>query len=138
MKQVFTDAGFWIGLRDPKDQFHAISGRLARYLLEKRLHLVSTPLVFAEVYAQFSRARITKAQVLRDCWRNPVVRIEQATPADQEQAVGILHKHEDESYSFCDAVSFAVMLRLGIREVVTFDEHFRQFGEFNVIDGASL
>ena len=138
MKQVFTDAGFWIGLRNPKDQYHATCGRLARYLLERRLHLVITPLVFAEVYAQFSRARRTKAQVLRDCWRNPVVRIEQATPADQNQATGILLEHEDKSYSFCDAVSFAVMLRLGIREVVTFDDHFRQFGGFNVIDGTSL
>lgn len=138
MTQVFTDASFWIGLRDKKDQFHARAAGMARNLLQRRLHLVLTPLVFAEVHAQFSRARLTKAQVLRDCWDNPVVRIEHPTGADYEQALEILRLHQDKSYSFCDVVSFVIMLRLGIREVVTFDEHFRQFGEFVVIDGTSF
>jgi uncharacterized protein len=138
MNLVFTDASFWIGLRDPRDQFNARAARLAHYLLEQRCHLVLTPLVFAEVHAQFSRALRKKAQVLRDCWSNPIVRIEQATRADQEQAIEILQQHDDKSYSFCDAVSFVIMMRLGIQRVVTFDDHFRQFAEFTVIDGSSF
>lgn len=138
MNQVFTDASFWIGLRNPRDQHYAASAQLARWLLEKRFHLMVTPLVFAEVHAQFSRARKTKAQVLRDCWNNPIVRMEHPTPADYEQALEILRACEDKSYSFCDAVSFAVMLRLRIQQVVTFDHHFQQFGEFTVIDGSSF
>jgi uncharacterized protein len=133
MNPVFADASFWIALRDPRDQFHARSAGLARYLLERRRHLLLTPLVFAEVHAQFSRARRTKAQLIRDCWSNPAVRIEQTTPADQERAIEILREHEDKSYSFCDAVSFAVMMRLDIRQVVTFDAHFRQYGQFEVL-----
>lgn len=135
MNLVFTDASFWIGLRDPKDQFHGEAAKMARHLLAKRLHLVLTPLVFAEVHAQFSRARRSKAQVLRDCWENPIVRMEHPTVADQEQGLEILRQHQDKSYSFCDAVSFAVMLRMGIEQVVTFDDHFRQFGQFVLVDG---
>jgi predicted nucleic acid-binding protein len=131
---VFADASFWIALRDPKDQFHAQSARLARCLLQTRSLFFLTPLVFAEVHAQFSRARRTRAQVIRDCWDNPAVRIEQPTPADQEEAIEILRQQEDKSYSFCDAVSFAVMMRLGIRRVVTFDAHFRQYGKFEIIE----
>ena len=138
MKQIFADAGFWIGLRNPKDQFHLTAVQLAKRLLEGRSHLVLTPLVFAEVHAQFSRAVKTRAQVIRDCWENPVVRMEQPIPLDQSQALEILRSQSDKTYSFCDAVSFALMLRLGIRDVVTFDEHFHQFGQFNVIDQNSI
>jgi predicted nucleic acid-binding protein len=138
MKLVFADASFWIGLRDLRDQFHASSVQVAKKLLQDRVRLLITPLVFAEVHAQFCRGAKSRAQVIRDCWENPVVRMEQASPLDQEQALEILRAHGDKTYSFCDAVSFAVMLRLGIRDVVTFDDHFRQFGQFTVIDGSSL
>ena len=138
MNSVFTDASFWIGLRDTKDQFHRDALKATRYFMENRFHLVLTPLVFAEVHAQFSRARITSAKVIADCWDNPVVKIERPSVADEEQGIEILRANRDKSYSFCDAVSFAVMLRLGINRVVTFDHHFRQFGQFTVIDGRNL
>ena len=137
MKQVFTDASFWIGLRDLRDQYHPVSVRLAQQLLRDRVHLVLTPFVFAEVHAQFCRAAKTRAQVIRDCWENPVVRMEQVTPLDQEQALEILRVQRDKGYSFCDVTSFAVMLRLGLRSVVTYDDHFRQFGQFSILDGSS-
>ena len=33
-------------------------------------------------------------------------------------------------FSYCDAMSFAVMERLGIVEVVSFDGHFQPYGQF--------
>ena len=135
MNHVFTDASFWIGLRDTKDQFHRRAAKVARHLIEQRSRLVLTPFVFAEVHAQFSRARKTSAQVISDCWENPIVMMEHPSLTDQEQGIEILRANRDKSYSFCDAVSFAVMLRLGIKQAVTFDDHFRQFGQFVVIDG---
>jgi predicted nucleic acid-binding protein len=137
MKMVFADAGFWIGLRDLKDQFHPHAVRLSKKLLSDRVHLVLTPYVFAEVYAQFSRAPQSRERVVRDCWGNPVVRMEQVTPHDQRQALGILKGNPDKSYSFCDAISFAVMLRLQISSALSFDEHFRQFGHFQILGANS-
>ena len=45
----------------------------------------------------------------------------------------LLRQYRDKSFSLCDAVSFIVMRRLGLRQAATFDEHFRQLGEFEVI-----
>jgi predicted nucleic acid-binding protein len=133
MNMVFADASFWIGLRNLRDQFHLDAVRLSKLLIGQRVHLVITPLVFAEVHAHFCRARQSRERVIRDCWDNPIVRIEQPLPSDQRQALEILRAQSDKSYSFCDAVSFAVMLRLKIGAAVSFDQHFRQFGHFKII-----
>lgn len=138
MKLVFADASFWIALRNPKDQFHKIAALLAQQLMGERARLVLTPLVFAEVHAHFCRARLLRERVIRDCWNNAVVQIEQPTMEDHEQALEILKSQADKTYSFCDAVSFALMLRLQIPSAVTFDEHFRQFARFKIIDGSNL
>ena len=41
--------------------------------------------------------------------------------------------YRDKDFSYCDAISFAVMERLGITEVIAFDEHFRQYGKFTTL-----
>ena len=52
---------------------------------------------------------------------------------DESRAISILRSHEDKTYSYCDALSFAVMERLGIAEAVAFDRHFREYGRFTVL-----
>ena len=37
---------------------------------------------------------------------------------------GFSKQHKDKDYSAVDCLSFVVMLKLGIREAWTFDEHF--------------
>ena len=50
------------------------------------------------------------------------------TEVDERDAIALLRAQADKSYSLCDALSFVVMKRLGIREALAFDRHFRQFG----------
>ncbi len=138
MNVVFADAAFWIALREARDKYNKAAVALARELLNQRTHLVITPLVFAEVQAYFSRSRELRERVIRECWENPVVRIEQPTFEDQTNAIKILRAQTDKSYSFCDAVSFALMLRMQIDRVVTFDDHFHQFGRFHVLNERSM
>ncbi|HEV8543254.1 MAG TPA: PIN domain-containing protein [Verrucomicrobiae bacterium] len=137
MKLFFADAGFWIGLRNRTDINHRRALRIAEKVMHQRVSLLLTPLVFAEVHAHFARSLPIREQVIRDCWENPIVKVEQATPSDQTQAMQILRAHKDKTFSFCDAVSFAVMLRLEITTALSFDEHFRQFGRFDVLGGNS-
>lgn len=137
MRQVFADSAYWIGLRDKMDRCHLRSRRIAAWLVENRCTLVVTPFVFAESHAYFCRARALRELVIRDFWANPLVQFEQPTFVDQTKAVEILKEHQDKTYSFADAVSFVLMKRLGLREVVTYDDHFRQFGQFVVIDGSN-
>ena len=72
--------------------------------------------------------------VIRDFFENPILHYENPTIPDQHQALEILKNNRDKSYSFCDAVSFVVMERLGLKRVVTFDQHFEQFGNFEIIN----
>src|SRR5690606_36552258 len=120
------------------DVHHPDAMAISKMLMENRCRLAVTPFVFAEVYAIFSRRPNVRQQIVRDVWQNPIVRIEQPTYQDQQEALALLKSHSDKSFSFCDALSFVVMNRLGLRAAISFDDHFRQYGKFEVIDGSDL
>ena len=44
------------------------------------------------------------------------------------EALTIFHKASDQSFSFVDCVSFAIMRRMHIQEAFSFDQHFLRFG----------
>ena len=133
LNTIFADAGFWIALRDAGDVEHGPAVEIATTVLKRRFRLVTTPLVFAEVYARFSRNRPVREQFIRDVWDNPAVHLEQASFDDQKSALQILRHHRDKNFSFSDAVSFAVMARMKIHSAISFDAHFRQYGLFKII-----
>ena len=74
-----------------------------------------------------------KRLIIQDFDNNPLVQIEAITNADQQQAFELLRSQTDKTYSLCDAISFVVIRRLGVSQVLSFDKHFRQFGEFEII-----
>jgi uncharacterized protein len=47
---------------------------------------------------------------------------------DEIRADEILTRYEDKDFSLTDALSFAVMERLGVGAALTLDRHFAQFG----------
>lgn len=132
-RRVLLDASFWISLRDEKEPEYKKAQIITRQLFSERVQLVITPLILAETHAYYSRSPHRARQILDDFENNPVMHCEPLLPADQQEAIGLLRQHRDKAYSFCDAVSFALMRRLGIRHAATFDAHFRQFGEFEII-----
>jgi predicted nucleic acid-binding protein len=95
--------------------------------------MVTTLPVICEIHAHFARKALARRTILNDFWENPVVVREEISRQDQQEALRILRTNEDKTYSLCDALSFVVMRRLNIRRAVSFDKHFRQFGEFEVI-----
>lgn len=129
---VFLDASFWIAYRDERQDFHAQSQRILAELFRQRLRFVTTLPVLCEIHAHFSRSEKKKQVILRDFDANPLVQIEAVTPADQQSAFELLRQHSDKAYSLCDALSFVVMGRLGLQRVLSFDDHFRQFGKLEV------
>ncbi|MEI7728197.1 MAG: PIN domain-containing protein [Verrucomicrobiota bacterium] len=132
-QRVLLDASFWIALRDRREPWHSRARGLARQLLANRHGLVFTSLILAETHAYFSRSELIRNQVLDDAQNNPVLQWEPVSHADETEAIRVLRLHKDKCYSLCDAISFVVMRRLGLRKAATFDEHFRQFGEFEII-----
>ena len=130
---LFLDSSFWIALRDEKETEHKRAAEITAHLLNRKERLVVTPLVFAETHAYFAKAPYRAQQILDDFENNPILVCEQPTPLDQREAIRLLRRHTDKTYSFCDAVSFIIMQRLELKRAATFDDHFRQFGKFEVI-----
>jgi uncharacterized protein len=130
---VFLDASFWIDFRDEEALPHSLACRTVADLFRQRVRMVTTLPVICEIHAYFTRSRVARETVLKELCANPIVTIEDVSLQDQTEALNILRKHRDKDYSLCDALSFVVMRRLRVARVLSFDDHFRQFGEFEVI-----
>lgn len=74
---------------------------------------------------------IARRWVLTNVW--PVERV---TEDDESKALTILQRYVDNTFSYTDACSFAVMERLRLKTAFAFDPHFRQYG-FQVIGGTT-
>jgi uncharacterized protein len=128
-RRVFLDSGAYIGVADRSDQHHneatAILGRVFR----DRHPLFTTNAVVIESHALIlSRVGIEAAmQFLRsmDGGYSTVVR---CRASDEARAKEIIFQYDDKDFSFTDALSFAVMERLGISQAFAFDRHFTQYG----------
>lgn len=130
---IFLDASFWIAYRNERQNFNPEAVRILTEMARRRIKFVTTLPVLCEIHAHFSRAPQKKRMILQDFENNPLVHIEEVTRADQQLAFKLLRDRTDKSYSLCDAVSFVVMQRLGLKQALAFDDHFRQFGEFEII-----
>lgn len=130
---VFLDATFWIALRDMREPVHSQAVALTRQLLSMRQGFIFTSYVLAETYAYFCRSLKIRLQILDDAEKNPIMRWEPVLTEDEQEARRLLRGYIDKSFSYCDAVSFVVMRRLGLDRVATFDHHFRQIGGFGII-----
>ena len=51
-----------------------------------------------------------------------------AEEGDERRAREIIRRYADKDFSLTDAISFAVMERLGIDHAFAFDPHFAQYG----------
>ena len=132
-RAIFIDASFWIAYRDARDPYFERAKPLLFDLFKKRASFVTSLPVFCEIHAHFSRHPAHRKAVIADFWANPVARVELPSFDDCDEARALLAKHQDKSYGFCDALSFVMMQRLELRRAASFDIHFRQFGEFEVI-----
>ena len=130
---VFIDASFWIAYRDERQNLHEQAKRILSAVFRRRIKFVTTLPVLCETHGHFCRNAKKKHLIIQDFDNNPLVQIEAITNADQLQAFELLRSQTDKTYSLCDAISFVVIRRLGLNQVLSFDKHFRQFGEFEII-----
>ena len=102
-----------------------------------RWTLITTNAVLIETHAVLlTRARDGRRIALSfvDAVQNsPAILVERISAEDETNAVALIRAHTDKSYSFCDALSFVVMERLGIAEAVAFDRHFGEYGRFTIL-----
>ena len=131
--RVFIDSSFWIAFRNQKQTHYGRAREIVADLFRERAQFLSTPFVFAEVHATFSRSVAVREQIIADFWENRLMHLAEISNDDHADAIALLRQYEDKSYPFCDAVSFVIMQRLQVSRVAAFDDHFHQFGQFEVL-----
>jgi uncharacterized protein len=134
MNRVFVDtSGFYAAL-NRRDAHHRDAARLFQQARREHWFLFTTNFVLAESHALILvRLGRTRAWDFLRATVTGSTNVIRAAEADERRARAIIEQYQDKDFSYCDAVSFAVMERLDIREGIAFDDHFRQYGAFTIL-----
>lgn len=128
---AFVDSSAFYALLDHDDANHKIAKKLFEKALREKRPLLTSNFVIAETHA------LTLHRLGREAaraWLKAIpAQIVRATASDESRAQQILHHYADKDFSYCDAVSFAMMERLAIGSAIAFDRHFVQYGQFVVL-----
>jgi predicted nucleic acid-binding protein len=121
---LFVDTSAWYAAADASDR----DNRRAKKILSGDERLVSSDHVLAETWLLL-RHRMGRETAERfwEGLRSGVAAIEPVTSADLEVAWGIGQDWPDQDFSIVDRTSFALMQRLGIEQVASFDDDFAVF-----------
>jgi predicted nucleic acid-binding protein len=127
--RVFVDSSGYFALTDPRDEHHAKAVIERERLVRASSELYTTNAIVIEMHGLILNRmdRDTAERVLDSLYASST-RIIRATERDETRARQIIHQQQDKEYSYTDAISFAVMERLHLRLVWTYDAHFAQFG----------
>jgi predicted nucleic acid-binding protein len=118
---LFVDTSVWYAAADDGDADHT----RAAEILRTEDDLVTTDHVLVETWLLL-RNRLGRypAESFWEGLRAGVAVIEPVGSADLEAAWAMGGVFPDQDFSLVDRTSFAVMLRLGIERVASFDSHF--------------
>jgi uncharacterized protein len=136
VRRVFVDASGFYALIVGKDENHAHADKLFTLAQREAWRLVTTNAVVFETHALLlHRSRPGRETALKflDAVQADTYDVIRVRQNDEERAIALIRSHEDKLYSFCDALSFVVMERLRIREVIAFDQDFRTYGRFALL-----
>jgi predicted nucleic acid-binding protein len=130
LRKVFVDTGAFVALRNRSEREHESARAALSALMAEGVTLVTSNYVFAETYTALL-VRVSRREAIE--WGRrfqasetiEMIRVEESL---DRQAWAILESHEDKSWSYVDATSFAIMEREGIDTAFAFDRHFAQRG----------
>jgi uncharacterized protein len=128
-RRALVDSSASYALIDPRETWHAEALAIRDRLIAERWRLFTTNFLLAETHAllvsRMGRAVAARALFEIDRSATTVIR---ASAADERRARAIIAQYDDKAFSLTDAISFAVMDRLGLVHAFTFDRHFAQYG----------
>ena len=130
MTKLFLDASYLIALELSNDQNHQVTLNHWQSLDKKMIDLVTTSYIFDEVVT-FLSSRSLHQKAVEVGQKLIISNRIQLIHVDENlffQGWDVFKKYEDKSYSLTDCISFVVMHKMGINEVLTFDNYFRQAG----------
>lgn len=118
---IFVDSSAFYAAADRSDLSH----ERAATILRGADGLVTTDHVLVETWLLLQRRLGTDAaERFWDGIRSGAARVEPVGLADLERAWSIGQEFADQAFSITDRTSFAVMQRLGLRRVASYDDDF--------------
>ena len=124
---IFIDTGFVIGLIYEQDQYHQQAINLS--IKYEQNSFVTTDAVLLELGNAVVRHSKPKAiKIIEDFYTSDNVNIVNLTPQLFQEAFNLYKQHDDKTWGLVDCLSFIVMWKLNINQVLTFDKHFSQAG----------
>lgn len=126
-KTVFIDTLFVVALINQRDQYHARAAELAeRYEGERFL---VTDAVLVEIGNALARNFKRQAvQVIDGFLSSEDVEVVRFSRDLFAEAFALYRSHQDKEWGMTDCLSFVVMRHAGVRDALTFDQHFVQAG----------
>lgn len=127
---VFVDSSMWKALVDPEDDFYKKASEIWKLLKKENVRLLTTNYILDEAFTLIrARCGVEVVKLLRNHlvsdWK--AVKIIRILTTDERRAWNWFLK-DWSNLSFTDCVSFAMMERLGLKRVATFDQHFARAG----------
>jgi len=129
---IFVDTSAWYALLDKNDANHYAAVKF----YDSLVHPLVTSNYIADEVITLARIRLgykVAVEIGQKLWAESIANLIRVMPEDEKKAWEIFVKYRDKTFSFTDCSSFALMERIGITEVFTFDEHFTQYGSFVVL-----
>ena len=133
--RVFIDTGFWIDLFDKKDRYHNFAKKgIKRILRNYRPYL--TDFVVFETLTYLNCAVKDHALAIKFLERvemKDYFTIMEVDAQVKNRALEIFRKFGDQSFSFVDCTSFAIMQQARLIHYAGFDDHFQHMGFKTII-----
>ncbi len=129
-RRIFVDTSAYFVLANRRDASHQSASALLHQLVAERRRLFTTNFVLAELHALLL-ARINRAvaaQVLAQIDTSQATTVVRVSARDELRARAIIARYTDKDFSLTDAMTFAVMERLGISYAFPLDQDFAQYG----------
>jgi len=130
MKQIFVDSGLFKAFVDPNDTFHLQAKTFWKESIFSNAPLITTNYILDETFTLIRiKCNLERALELRNVlfYHEANLQIERIT-VDDDAAAWEWFEKDWSKLSYTDCVSFAIMKRLELTDVATFDDHFTRAG----------
>ena len=128
--RIFLDTSFLIALSDEKDKNHKRAKTSLKKLVGKGSRFIVGRNILNE-YLDGVTKRISKEKAIEEMdniLNSKLLLVEPVTQRDWDKAIVYFKKYNDQQIDLTDCLSFAIMERLEMKGVLTFDNDFKTHG----------
>ena len=131
---IFIDTSAFLALENRKDEYHKRALMFRDSLLESEESLVTSDYVLDESYTiiRLRAGHKIAVQFGEMIQATGLIEIKYLTKEILREAWHIFKSFSDKEFSFTDCTCFALMETLKIKTAFTFDDHFKQYGKFEI------